>query len=175
MRFEHRDYKESWLDEADRFLEAHRRRAGPSRKDGTYHAFAPSARAPQIGDIIVQDRQARLPNAPLTFAQINTLAGGRALHGDIVVEVAADQVVTVGGNVGDSCRKRCFPLNNNRLVVVRNQIYVQEDDAGNLPALPTTTTQNLHSRSTLRVFGLLGPVQVCAAVPGQPYGGGIPT
>jgi hypothetical protein len=158
---------------AEYAFEAFQRRMGPNRLDGTYHAFAPAERAPQIGDIIVQDRQAVAPAAPLTFAQISALAGGRELHGDIVVEVAADHVVTMGGNLGDSCRKRRYPLQDNRLVTQRNQLYVDEDDAGSLPALPQTTTQNLHARSTLRVFALLSPVQTCAAVPGQPYGTGV--
>ena len=42
---------------ADYTLEAHQRRAGPNRMRGTFHAFSPAARSPEIGDIIVQDRQ----------------------------------------------------------------------------------------------------------------------
>lgn len=154
-------------------LEAHRRRTGPSRAEGTYHAFPPTDHAPAVGDIVVQDRQARAPAVPLTYAQIDSLSGGRELHGDIVVERLADHVVAIGGNLGGSCRKRRYPIRNDKLVVERDQLYVQEDDSGLLPALPATTTTPLHVRSTLRILSLLSPVELCAVVPGQPYRGGI--
>jgi hypothetical protein len=86
-------------------------------------------------------------------------------------------VVTIGGNVGDSVRRRRFPRDaaTGRLAISRQQLYTQENNAGVLPALPPNTTQNLHDHSTARVFALLSPVEECAAVPGQPYGGGILT
>jgi hypothetical protein len=59
------------------------------------------------------------------------------------------------------------------LMVDRQQLFTQEDDTGTLPALPLTSTQNLAGHSTARIFALLAPVEECAAVPGQPYGGGV--
>ena len=77
------------------------------------------------------------------------------------------------GEYRGSCRQRRYPFNNNRLVIARNQLYVGEDNTGVLPALPVMTNQNLQSRSTLRIFALLSPIEACAAVPEQPYGGGV--
>ena len=82
-------------------LEAYRRRFGPNQQDGTYHAFETTERAVQTGDIIVLDRQANAIGDVLPFNDIPTLAGGRQLHADIVVEVAADHVVAIGGNLSD--------------------------------------------------------------------------
>ncbi len=153
--------------------EAHQRRFGPNQRDGTYHAFDPATRSPQVGDIIVQERR-RAPQNPLDFSRIRAIAGGFLLHGDIVVEVGNNFVIAVGGNVGDSCRKRRYPLNaENHLVMQRQQLYTQEDNRGNLPAVPARTAQQMHARSTLRIFALLSPVEICAAVPGQPVGGGV--
>jgi hypothetical protein len=160
---------------AEYTLEAHRRRLGPNRTDGTWQAFPPADRAPERGDIIVQDRQAQAPAVPLTYAQIGTLSAGRALHGDIVVERGADHLVTVGGNLSGGCRKRRYPLVDGRLVVQREQLYAHEDDSGFLAALPATSTIRLHTRSTLRILALLCPIEECAAVPGQPYGSGLIT
>jgi hypothetical protein len=161
---------------AEYVLEAFNRRR--NSRNGTYHAFAVDERTPQIGDVIIQDRQADNANSVVEFDGIPAaLAGGRALHGDIVVEVpeGEDFVVAIGGNVGDSVKRRRYPLQANRqLVVDRVQLYTQEDDNGNLPNLPDTdNSPGLKSRSTRRVFALLSPVEVCAAVPGQSVDGGI--
>ena len=79
----------------------------PSRR-GTYHAFTPAERAPQLGDIIVQDRRDGITAAQVS--KLETLAAGVITHGDIVVEVQPRFVVAIGGNVGDSARKRRYPL-----------------------------------------------------------------
>lgn len=155
-------------------LEAYNRRFGTNRRSGTYHAFRPNERTPQIGDIIIQDRlQVNSINNVVEFDDIpTTLNSGYNLHGDIVVEVpnGADYIIAIGGNVGDSTRRRRYPLDANRhLVVDRTQLYTQESDSGNLPNLPDTDTDNspgLHARSTGRIFALLSLVQQCAAVPG---------
>jgi len=151
-----------------------RRAAFTPRRRGTYHAFQPGERAPQRGDIIVQDRR-----TGITAAQVRTLANvapGHLTHGDIVVEVDAAFVVTIGGNVGDTSLKRRYPRDAQGLLVVnRQQLYTQETNTGVLPALPLQSAQPLHTNSTARIFALLSPVEECAAVPGQPYGGGILT
>ena len=161
-------------------VEARQRRAAAMpRRRGTYHAFRPSERAPQVGDIIVQDRRPTIAAA----AQVMTLAGlpERLLtHGDIVVEVQPAFVVTIGGNLtgplGDSVRKRRYPLDAHGVLVVDPpQLFAQEDDAGTLPALPLTSTSALDDHSTARSFALLSLIEECAAVPGQPYHGGILT
>ena len=151
-----------------------RRAARLPRRQGTYHAFTPGERAPQRGDIIVQDRRDNI--AAPQVARLATLQSGLITHGDIVVEVQEQFVVTVGGNVGDSARKRRYPRTAQGLLVVqRQQMYTQENDAGTLPDLPSQTQAALAGRSTARIFSLLSVVEECAAVPGQPYGGGVLT
>lgn len=160
---------------AEYTVEARRRKAATTpRRRGTYHAFTPRERAPQLGDIIVQDRRDTINAA----AQVMTLSGltGGETHGDIVVEVQPAFVVTIGGNLGDSSRKRRYPRDAGGLLIVdRRERFTQEDDAGNLPNLPDHTTAPLDLLSTARIFALLSPVEEHAAVPGQPYKGGILT
>ena len=159
-------------------VEAFSRRFGPNQKDGTYHAFRIDERAPQVGDIIVQDRQANNIAGVVTFDQIPTvLPNGRNMHGDIVVEVNATDVVTVGGNLSGGVRRRRFPLDaNGRLVMAREQLFTQEAADGSLAAVPVVNNAaGLNLQSTGRLVALLSLVQVCAAVPGQPMNGGILT
>ena len=160
-------------------LAAYQNRFGTNPRRGTYQAFRPDERTPQVGDIIIQDRQKNLtfPNV-VAFNDIpTTLADGRALHGDIVVEVPPDDdfVITIGGNLGNSVRRRKYPLDaNRRLVVARTQLYVAESDAGVLPALPAVNNAaGLDAESTGRIFAILSPVELCATVPGQPVSGGV--
>ena len=86
------------------YLHAAHQRTG--QVDGTYHAFEPGAGGP-VGDIIVQDRQARSLANVWQFANIPAILPGRELHGDIVVEVDrnARYVVTLGGNLGPTWRR----------------------------------------------------------------------
>ena len=155
-------------------IAARRRRAATTpRQRGTYHAFTARERQPQLADIIVLDRTA---NTIGQVATVANLAAGRLMHGDIVVEIQPGFVVTIGGNVGDSVRRRRYPLDQQGLLVVdRRQLFTQEDNAGALAAVPVQTAQALAILSTGRVFGLLSPVEEQAAVPGQPYHGGILT
>lgn len=151
-----------------------RRAATIPRRRGTYHAFTPAERAPRLGDIIVQDRRDGITAAQVTT--LATLTAGVITHGDIVVEVDPAFVVSIGGNVGDSVRKRRFPRDAQGLLVISApQLYTQEDNAGALPALPAQSTSPLAGRSTARIFAVLSPIEECAAVPGQPYGGGVLT
>jgi hypothetical protein len=156
--------------------EAYRRRFGPTgRTNGTYHAFEISEREPQVGDIIVQDRAASGIGGVMRFSDIPG-SGGRALHSDIVVEAApaADFVITIGGNVGDSVRRRRFPLTpGRRLIVGREQLYTTEDANQALPALPVTSTAALAAESTGRIFALLSPVEVCIVIPGTRVDEGV--
>lgn len=155
--------------------EAYRRRFGPVRKDGTYQTFRVTERAPQIGDLIVQDRQVNDIANVLGFDDIPTIAGGYAMHCDIVVEVAADNLITIGGNLSNSARRRRYPLDaNGRLVVARDQLFTQENSNGNLPAVPVVNAApGLDTQSTGRIFALLCPVELCAVIPGQRVDGGV--
>ena len=159
-------------------LEAYNRRFGTNPRSGTYHAFRPDERTPQIGDIIIQDRRADNINNVVRFDDIPTALNSEYnLHGDIVVEVpnGADYVIAIGGNVGDSARRRRYPLDSNRhLVVDRTQLYTQESDSGNLPTLPDMDdSPGLQVRSTGRIFALLSLVKQCAAIPGQKVSEGV--
>ena len=123
----------------------------------------------------MQDRRNTINAAP----QVMTLPAcppRLRTHGDIVVEVQPAFVVTIGGNLGLSVRKRRYPRDaRGMLVVDRRQLYAQEDDTGALAALPLPTALPLADHGTARIFALLSPVEECAAVPGQPYHGGILT
>lgn len=63
---------------------------------------APTARAPQVGDLICASRN----GSGTTLQNLNRGAG----HCDIVVEVRPGQVFAIGGNVGDSVTRSVFPL-----------------------------------------------------------------
>ena len=132
---------------------------------GRYHAFGPSARAPQRADIIVQDRRDNI--RPGQVRTLDTLPEDAETHGDIVVEVAADSVVTIGGNVADGVRKRRFlrDTTSGKLVTTVSQLYGQEDEAGGLPLVPGTSCQALADKSTRRIFALLTLVEECRDAP----------
>jgi hypothetical protein len=162
---------------SDYAFEAHQRRQARPPRRGCYHAFAPRERAPRLGDIIVQDRQAERADQLITFARIASIAGGYKTHGDIIVEVQPDWVVAIGGNLGNSVRKRRYPRDAQGLLVTElRRNYSQETDAGTLPNVPAATAGTaLDGSSTLRIFTLLSVVEECAVRPGQAYGGGILT
>jgi Uncharacterized protein conserved in bacteria len=154
---------------------------------GTYHAFAPNKRAVQVGDIIIQDRQAKKPENVWLFKDIPGLAGGREMHGDIVIEVNDDNVITMGGNVHHSVRKRRYPIDaDGKLIVKLEQYFVQEDDNGGLDPIPALKTaadakaQMAHTPdstdlSTIRIFAILSLVPECIVVPGTRVDGGVIT
>jgi len=145
---------------------------------GGYQTFRINERTPQVGDIIVQDRQAQNIADVVSFDRIPTvLPGGRELHGETIVEVAADNVITIGGNLSQGVRRRRYPLGaNGNLLVQREQLFTQESANGNLPNVPVqNNAAGLDGQSTGRIFTLLSLVQVCAAIPGQPYHGGVLT
>jgi len=164
-------------------LDARGRRAATPRKAG-YHAFTPAERAPRVGDIIVQDRREAIKIADVV--KLATLPGDVKTHGDIVVEVDPAFVVTIGGNLGDSSRKRRYPLNAQGFLPVDDprRVFRQESDAGVLPALanppqppipPAVLAANLGAQSMARIFAVLSLVEDCVVVPGQPVGGGVLT
>jgi hypothetical protein len=147
----------------------------------TYQAFDPAVRAPQVGDIIVQDRAANHSRDIVSFSSIAAaFRRGHNTHGDIVVEVAGDHVIAIGGNLGldleGSVRKRRYPLVNGRLQRARTERFTQEDNAGVLPPLPNRAPPDtpvppdcdgaanaacLPKYSTERIVTLLSPVPMC--------------
>jgi hypothetical protein len=133
-------------------------------RPGRYHAFLPSARVPQVGDIIVQDRRDGI--GPDEVNDLPTLPVDAEIHGDIVVEVSANSVVTIGGNVADTVRRRRFPRGpGGFLVTAVPQLYSQEDDAGVLPSGVGTSCHALADKSTKRIFALLSLVEECRPIP----------
>ena len=150
--------------------EALRRTPGNGRPGvaGTYHAFKPGVRDVAVGDIIVQDRRPRLKETGVTTLSLS-MDDDRITHGDIVVEVKGDRVVTIGGNVCNSVRFRHYPVRDKRLVVERNQLFAQENSLGQVPALPAESchdaSDDLESQSTKRIFALLSLVEECPTAP----------
>ena len=142
-------------------------------KKGTYQAFEATDRAVKVGDIIVQDRQASKIEKVWKYADIPTrlFESGRELHCDIVIEVppGGDHVVAIGGNLGNSARKRRYPVNTDgKLVVNQHQFYTQESDAGVLDPIPAlNAAAGLDDLSTGRIFALLSLVPLCVIIPGQ--------
>ena len=144
---------------------------------GTYHAFRTTEHAVQVGDIVAQDRQAGAIGDVVAFTDIPGLvAAGRRMHCDIVVEVppGGGHVVTIGGNLGDSSRRRRYPVDaDGKLIVDRHQAFVQETDAGVLdPIAAANPATDLRADgtdfSTGRIFALLSLVPFCVTIPGQP-------
>src|SRR5262249_55580448 len=83
--------------------EAYERKNGASPITGTYLAFRPEEAIVEVGDIVVQDRDACKDNPVVTYDEIPTkLANWRRLHADIVVEVTSSYAETIGGNLGHS-------------------------------------------------------------------------
>lgn len=143
-------------------------RGGKPGVAGTYHAFDPGARDVAVGDIIVQDRRPRLKETAVTTLSLS-MDENLITHGDIVIEVKGDRVVTIGGNVCNSVRFRHYPVRNKRLVVERNQLFAQENSLGLVPILPAESchdaSDDLESQSTRRIFALLSLVEECRASP----------
>lgn len=150
---------------ANYVLEAHRRR---DQRDGTYLAFHATSRAVQIGDIVVSDRQAKSTNGVWKYEKIQEFQkGGRELHGDIVVnvDIAGGYAVTVGGNVGDSVKRRRYPIDaDGKLIVDERRKYAQEKDDGSLPPVPSPTS-DFKDESTSRIFTILSLVPTCLPLP----------
>lgn len=142
---------------------------------GTYQAFAPGTRDVSVGDIVVMDRQARIEEKDVTKLG-PSMKTDVPTHGDIVVELGKDSVVTVGGNVCHSVRQRRYPVTSKRLVVDRDKLVVQENSLGQLSTvLPDTCHEDkalLHPQSAARVFAHLILVEACRTPPATGSGSG---
>ncbi len=75
-----------------------------------FKAFRITERAPQPGDIVVQNR------GTSTFTYDNVTAGQSGTHGDVVVAVGSSSITVIGGNVSDSVSQKTIPLDSNGFV-----------------------------------------------------------
>lgn len=144
---------------ADYITAAHDERRGTT---GKYIAFEPDARPVREGDIIATDRVVEI-KAPVKLTALMR----RELHCDIVtrVDLVGRYAETVGGNVGDSVRKRRYPLEaSGHLVLEKKWLYAEEKDDGTFLAFEVLqeTATILPSRSTRRIFAVLSLVEKCA-------------
>ena len=159
---------------------------------GTYHAFHPHESSldpttrrrtfilPEVGDIIVQDRQLSLKESKVT--KLGDSMAGLPTHGDLITEVHPDHVITVGGNLEDpttekrgSVRRRRFPRDaTGQLLIAADSLFRTEDDTGQVPATPAPRGPHdslpgvLHRHSTARIFTVLRLIPECAFVMGTP-------
>jgi hypothetical protein len=97
------NYRQGWRPRA------HWRYVAPSKENretnngaNPFWAFAITEEKPQPGDIVVKSRE----GSRATFAHFIE----RRTHGDVVVEVGANTVTAIGGNVGHSVSKSSIPL-----------------------------------------------------------------
>lgn len=89
---------------------------------GSFMAYHISELKPQIGDIIVAPRDSSLSYATLSKE-------GKKGHGDIIVEINADGVYVVGGNVGNSTSgKRGVTVNRKKPIRMSTDGYLTGTD-----------------------------------------------
>ena len=75
------------------------------RPGAAFIPYKPSQRRPEVGDLVCASRA----GGTTTLDNLDRGPG----HCDIVVEVRADEVHAIGGNVGDSVTRSVFPLDAN--------------------------------------------------------------
>jgi hypothetical protein len=133
-------------------------------KAATYRAFKqPGDPKVQAGDIIITDRS-DFAETPVRLQDL----GRQVLHGDIVTDLGSENgqafAETIGGNVGQTVRRRRYPLKDGKLIVDHEHLIAQEDDSGKFPALTTVPSRTmLDPKSTGRIFALLS--FVCKELP----------
>ncbi len=136
---------------------------------GCYHAIEPDQPI-EIGDIIIQDRR-----NPLNINDVRDLQNlaqqPPSTHGDVVVrfDIANNSVITIGGNTGDSVRRRRYPIDNLRVLQIddaNRRTWTQEPDNGNDPPATAINNNNpLIATSTSRIFAVLRLVEECQELP----------
>jgi Uncharacterized protein conserved in bacteria (DUF2272) len=155
--------------------------------NGTYHAYEPHLRSVNVGDIVCTDRQPFItkhnlislrsigPSKPENdiIQQLKSIeprkSGGRECHGDLVSEISMSAdgkgyAETIGGNVGQTVRRRRYQLDEKgRLVVSEDRLYAQESDYGQFESFETLTRipSRLKGTSTGRIFALLSLAEEC--------------
>jgi subtilisin family serine protease len=136
-----------------------------NRVGGTYHAFKPTERAVQVGDIICTDRRSFIGTA----VRLEVLPSRFLLHGDIVTFVKTENgkqvyAETIGGNVRHTVRRRRYPLDEQgKLIVSPTVLYETEDDQGVFQSVAplTQAPSMLKPHSTSRIIALLSLVEEC--------------
>ncbi|MEZ4445836.1 MAG: DUF2272 domain-containing protein [Polyangiaceae bacterium] len=118
-----------------------RREAGGA---GTFNAYRVSEVAPRPGDIIVKGRAG-------SGATYDTIQTGMATHGDIVISVSPGQLVSIGGNLGNSVQKRTVKLDETgHLTGSGHFAVIQVGDGEAVPDAPEkpATTSTTKASST---------------------------
>lgn len=94
------------------------RAAGDASK---FWAYRISEARPEVGDIVVAERQssAKVPCGSTTYDNVDD-GSARATHGDVVIEVRSDAIDVVGGNVADSVTLKTIKLDPNGFVAQPN-------------------------------------------------------
>lgn len=77
-----------------------------------YRAFDINQITPEVGDIICNDRKKGGLCAGTSLSNLKTGSGWNISHGDIVVEVHANRLVVIGGNVSDTVTRREIKLDS---------------------------------------------------------------
>ncbi|GAB5405944.1 MAG: hypothetical protein Aurels2KO_41750 [Aureliella sp.] len=84
-----------------------------------FKAYRPTERALKNSTIVVKRRS----DSTATYDNVQL---GHKTHGDIVVGFDAGEVLTIGGNVGNSVRVTKFPINNKRFIATELHFAVIE-------------------------------------------------
>lgn len=90
-----------------------------SDKNYGYWAYELNERKPEAGDLICAWRETKDHKTPVTLVHAATGAWYPS-HCDIVVEVAANKIITIGGNVSNMVGKKEFQLNNGGFLTAAN-------------------------------------------------------
>lgn len=77
-----------------------------------YQAYDINHITPEIGDIICSDRKKDGLCARTSLSNLRTASGWNIAHGDIVVEVHANRLIVIGGNVSDTVTRREIKLDS---------------------------------------------------------------
>lgn len=103
---------------------------------------------PQVGDLICgwYENDETQANGPVTYATAEAATRAYPSHCDIVVAKSGDEIMTIGGNVGNSVTKKHYKLENGRLTndpyskgffaILANRFATLEPLASVLPAHP---------------------------------------
>lgn len=75
-----------------------------------YKAYEINQVKPELGDIICNDRKANGSCTGTSLSNLKDRSGWKKSHGDIVVEVHANRLVVIGGNVSDTVTRREIKL-----------------------------------------------------------------
>ena len=84
-----------------------------------FKSYEISKAKPEVGDLICAPRK---PNIPMSYEDINKKNSFNS-HCDIVVNVNANNIEAIGGNVGDSVAKTIIPLDSKGYLFVEDRLW----------------------------------------------------